>query len=138
MNQKFYTVEEISKMLDMHVKTIQRYIREGKIKASKVGKAWKVSGHDLSSFLGETPKIEEQKPAKVSTVVDIELYDKDEVMRITNMLNASLQMKDPSYSGCTLNTMYIESENMLRIMLWGNLKFTEIMIGSIRSLTERE
>ena len=138
MNQKFYTVEEISKMLDMHVKTIQRYIREGKIKTSKVGKAWKVSGHDLNTFLDEEPKIEEQKPAKVSTVVDIELYEKDEVMRITNMLNASLQMKDPSYSGCTLNTMYIESENMLRIMLWGNLKFTEIMIGSIRSLTERE
>lgn len=125
-------------MLDMHVKTIQRYIREGKIKASKVGKAWKVSGHDLSTFLGDEPKIEEQKPAKVSTVVDIELYDKDEVMRITNMLNASLQMKDPSYSGSTLNTMYIESENMLRIMLWGNLKFTEIIIGSIRSLTESE
>jgi excisionase family DNA binding protein len=138
VSQKFYTVEEISKMLDMHIKTIQRYIREGKIKASKVGKAWKVSGHDLSTFLGEEPKIEEQKPAKVSTVVDIELYEKDEVMRITNMLNASLQMKDSSYSGCTLNTMYIESENMLRIMLWGNLKFTEIMIGSIRSLTERE
>jgi len=30
MNEKYYTVEEISEMLKIHPKTVQRYIREGK------------------------------------------------------------------------------------------------------------
>lgn len=35
MEEKFFTVEEIGEMLKMHPKTIQRYIREGKLRAVK-------------------------------------------------------------------------------------------------------
>jgi excisionase family DNA binding protein len=47
----YYTVQQISDMLDIHPKTIQRYIREGKLRASKVGKGWRITGHDLSTFV---------------------------------------------------------------------------------------
>ena len=53
MQEKFYTVEDISKMLGMHPKTIQRYIREGKLRAAKVGKAWRISGQRPEPFHGE-------------------------------------------------------------------------------------
>ena len=51
MQNRFYTVEEISDALDMHPKTVQRYIREGKIKATKVGKAWRVLEKDFRAFM---------------------------------------------------------------------------------------
>lgn len=38
MNKDYYTVNQISNMLNIHPKTIQRYIREGKLRAAKVGK----------------------------------------------------------------------------------------------------
>jgi excisionase family DNA binding protein len=50
MNISYYTVDQIAELLHIHPKTIQRYIREGKLPASKIGKSWRVSGHDLSRF----------------------------------------------------------------------------------------
>ena len=35
----------------MHPKTIQKYIREGKLRAAKVGKSWRVTGHDIREQL---------------------------------------------------------------------------------------
>ena len=51
MNKDYYSVEQISDMLDIHPKTIQRYIREGRLRATKIGKSWRVTGHDLSVFI---------------------------------------------------------------------------------------
>lgn len=54
MEEKYYSVEQISEMLNIHPKTIQRYIREGKLRAGKIGKSWRVTGHDLSVFMEST------------------------------------------------------------------------------------
>ena len=48
MNETYYSVEQISEMLHIHPKTVQRYIREGKLRAAKLGKSWRVTGHDLT------------------------------------------------------------------------------------------
>ena len=52
---KLFTLEELSKSLDIHVVTLQRYVREGRILAQKVGKRYLVSQEALESFL--TPKV---------------------------------------------------------------------------------
>ena len=38
MIDNYYTVEQISGILNIHPKTIQRYIREGRLRAAKIGK----------------------------------------------------------------------------------------------------
>ena len=51
MENKFYTVDQIAEILGMHHKTIRKFITEGKLRANKVGKQWRISGHDLSNFM---------------------------------------------------------------------------------------
>ena len=138
MNDQFYSVEQISDMLGMHAKTIQRYIREGKLHAVKIGKAWRVSGHDLSIFVEGTNPSKKQAVASVgknpvdrimvSSVVDIDVADKGEANDITNMLTAALNNKPPEYGKSTMNAQFIEDENQLRIMLWGNIQFMKAMM----------
>ncbi|MBG0787603.1 MAG: helix-turn-helix domain-containing protein, partial [Anaerolineaceae bacterium] len=36
MVEKYYTVEQIAEIINLHPKTIQRYIREGRLNAQKV------------------------------------------------------------------------------------------------------
>ena len=45
--ERTYTVEQIAELLSLHPKTVQRYIREGKIIANKVGKRWFISESNL-------------------------------------------------------------------------------------------
>lgn len=48
---ELYSLEELSKKLDIHLVTLQRYCRQGKLKAQKIGKSWQVSGENLKAFI---------------------------------------------------------------------------------------
>jgi len=51
-------VEDIAKALSCNMETIRRYIRQGKIKAQKIGRRYYVSKENLKTFTnGGTPLI---------------------------------------------------------------------------------
>ena len=41
MREQYYTVEQIAHMLNIHPKTIQRYIREGETSRNQDRKGWR-------------------------------------------------------------------------------------------------
>lgn len=138
MQDKFYTVDEISNILGMHHKTIQRYIREGKLRAVKVGKAWRISGHDLSRFMESNKKFSDDKAGAekrilVTSVVDIDVDDMDEAMSISNMLTASLNSKPSEYGRSSMSVQFLDSLSKLRIMLTGSAEFMETMMSFLTS-----
>lgn len=159
MENQFYTIDKIAEILGMHHKTIRKFITEGKLAASKVGKQWRISGHDLSLFMeknnvnindkkiseesnidfvtiGEVKENAKQK-INVSTVMDINDVDKEEYFRISNTLIAVMNCKDPKMGKSTINMKYDEKENRLRVLLWGNVRFIEEMLNSISMLVEQ-
>ncbi len=153
MSDKIYSVDDISTILDMHPKTVQRYIREGKIKATKLGKAWRVSEQDFNDFLIASGLNIEQTASshasdtdtsvqnhydliKVSSVVDISVKSTEDAIKIANILTATINGQHEDYGKSSLNIQFIEPENKVRIMLWGNIKFMENMMHFISSYVE--
>jgi excisionase family DNA binding protein len=143
MQKDYYTVDQISEMLDIHPKTIQRYIREGKLRATKIGKSWRVTGHDLSVFMesnrNEMPGSENRQERSViaSSVIDIIAYGKEDAIRIMNALTAALNSKPPEYGQSSMQSQYIESEHTVRVTLWGDIRFMAVMMDAIVSLTQQ-
>lgn len=157
MEEKFYTIDQIAEILGMHHKTIRKFITEGKLRANKVGKQWRISGHDLSLFMEdnnvniknnnklESEKIEfstgdvdsNNKTSKinVSTVIDINEVDIDEHKRISNMLLALMNSKDSKISNSTINIKYYKNDKNLKVMLWGDIEFTNAMLDFISTIT---
>ena len=137
MQEVYYTVEQIAQKLQMHPKTVQRYIREGKLRAVKVGKGWRVSGHDLSVFTErEQPCFVESPTVIVSCVADVYTTNKDAAIRIMNALTAALNSKPASYGKSSLQTQYIPEEQKLRVTLYGSARFASGMLDAIAALTE--
>jgi len=141
--QKYYSVEETAKIVGMHPKTVARYIREGKLAANKVGKEWRISGHDLSVFVegqaqtGETMG-KTKVPIRVSAVVDVPDVGKQAAMRIANTLTAASVGRGDDELSASVTTQYIENEHMLRVMLWGSPRYMEVMMGTISALTDTD
>ena len=157
MEEKFYTIDQIAEILGMHHKTIRKFITEGKLRANKVGKQWRISGHDLSLFMEdnnvniknnnklESEKIEfstgdvdsNNKTSKinVSTVIDINEVDIDEHRRISNTILALMNSKDSKMSNSTINIKYYKSDKNLKVMLWGDIEFTNAMLDFISTIT---
>ena len=158
MEEKFYTVDQIAEILGMHHKTIRKFISEGKLRANKVGKQWRISGHDLSIFMesnnvsiSDKNKVESEKiefstseindnnrinKINVSTVVDINEVDSDGYRRISNMLLAVMNSKDSKMKNSTINIKYYEKERNLKVMLWGDTEFIKEMLDFISILTQ--
>jgi len=142
MDDSFYSAEQVAEMLGMHIKTIQRYMREGVLPATRIGKRWRVSGHDLSAFTerpgAEKPPEGAETQVKASTVLDIRVDSRDGAIRIVNTLTAALNSKPPEYGASTLTAQFIEPECTVRVALWGTLRFTQAMLGYVAALTDGE
>ena len=50
-NVKYYNTKELSEMPSLHIKTIQKMIREGRLKGNKIGKNYHVSEDNLKLYL---------------------------------------------------------------------------------------
>ena len=145
MNVKYYTVEQISQMLSMHPKTIQRYIREGKLSATKIGNSWRVSGHDLSRFTEDNHNCSADHPTrdskqeriKASAVIDIQVSSNDEANRIINSLNAAMNVKPLEYGYATMHAQFLESDAIVRISLWGNIQFISATLNAIEVFSDQ-
>ena len=157
MDERFYTIDQIAEILGMHHKTIRRFITEGKLRANKVGKQWRISGHDLSLFMEDnnfnlrsknenysesiefsTDDITSNKDKKIniSSVIDINEVDSDEYRRISNTLLALMNTKDSKMSNSTINIKWYQKERNLKVMLWGDIEFTKEMLEFITTITE--
>ena len=49
--EKLYTVKEVTEIMNVHRYTIYRHIDEGLLKATKVGKSYRIKESDLKYYL---------------------------------------------------------------------------------------
>ena len=49
--KEFYTLKELTELLQISLRSIYRWLDEGKLHATKVGRVWRVSKKDLQEFL---------------------------------------------------------------------------------------
>jgi len=51
--ERLMTPEEVAERLAITPKTVRRFLREGRLKAVKVGRLWRVRESDLLRYMGE-------------------------------------------------------------------------------------
>jgi len=57
MNEKeFYKAEDLADVLDVNIMTIYRYIKNGRLKAYKIGKEFRIDKDEFNKFLKECQK----------------------------------------------------------------------------------
>lgn len=48
---KVYTLDEVAELLKVTYRTVYKYIQDGELKATKIGKFWRVTEKDLKELL---------------------------------------------------------------------------------------
>jgi excisionase family DNA binding protein len=133
----FYTPDEVAELLDLHVRTIRRYIHEGRLKASRIGKQYRVTASDLDAFVGSDQaeraiaSAGRRRRVLVSTTVDIEAISPQETYRITTALTGAFNAKQEGGSGKRLDCIYYEEQGRLRIIINAELETANAVLGLI-------
>ena len=64
MPQELYSVEQVAEILGLHVKTVRGYVREGRLKAVRIGKQYRIAAEDLAAMTGRTVASLRPEPAR--------------------------------------------------------------------------
>lgn len=51
---QIYTTAQAAEVLQINIQTLRKWVREGKLPASKLGSDYRITGEDIKSFLDAT------------------------------------------------------------------------------------
>ena len=134
-----YTVDQVAERLNLHAKTIRRYIRDGRLKAKRIGKEYRVSRIDLDEFAGapSSEPVNRTRQVTVSSIVDVDAISPGDSHRITTLLMAALNSRkgEPDYP--RVDTIYYEERGRLRITITAGAPLTCDLIRMVESLAAK-
>lgn len=142
------TVDQLAQMLDMHPRTIRRYIREEQLKATKVGGEWRIKKEDAEMFIGS--KLEEFKSEamddiqafiegkdsevdgklQVCTVIDC-YVETEEAVKISEIIMRLMNENDPSRGKAKFQYFFDDKEKKGRYIIWGTPTFVGKVLSSV-------
>jgi len=140
------TVDQLAQMVDMHPRTIRRYIREEQLKGIKVGGEWRIRREDAEMFIGgkfgelksqavddvqafiEGKDTEIDGKLQVCTVLDC-YVDNAEAVKLSQLVMWYMNQPDPERGKAKFQYFYDDEEKKGRYILWGSPAF----IGKVMS-----
>ena len=140
MPHHLFTADEIAARLNLHVKTVRRYIREGRLKAKRIGKEYRVAAPDLDDFAGIAGLPGSAATARhliASTIVDIDGISQEESDRVTTLLMAALNTRRGEPEVPRADCIYFPDRGRLRISITADPVLTSELLRTIDALARR-
>ena len=135
----FYTADEAATRLNLHVKTIRRYIADGRLRAKRIGKEYRIAQADLDAFAGAPAASDVVRTRQViaSSIVDVDAIGPEESHRVTTMIMAALNTRRGEPDFPRVDTIYYEERGRLRITITAGLMLTYELLRMINALLEQ-
>jgi excisionase family DNA binding protein len=95
MTQELYSVDQVAARLGLHVRTVRHYVRDGRLKAVRIGKQYRIAREDLEALTGRpvlaSPRetVASHRHVEVSSIVQVDAIRPDAASRVTNTLTSA-------------------------------------------------
>jgi excisionase family DNA binding protein len=135
MQEDLYSVEQVAELLGLHVKTVRHYVADGRLKAVRIGKQYRIAGEDLAVLTGRpvasfrTEPVSRARHVEVSSIVEIDAVSPETASRLTNSLMASA-------SGIRIEAIYDRERGRMKIILVGSMQQNAAYFNLIATILE--
>jgi excisionase family DNA binding protein len=119
------SVFEIAKRLKLHVKTVRNYVREGRLKAVRIGKQYRIARTDLEAFTGlplpltDGERAKRRRDVRASCVVEIDAISPESSSQIESALKAFAHRSASGEEDVRVEAIYDQNIGHLKVMLFG-------------------
>ncbi|MCL7378738.1 helix-turn-helix domain-containing protein [Streptomyces sp. 35G-GA-8] len=143
MPQQYYSVDQVAELLDLHVRTVRGYVRDGRLKATRIGKQYRIAREDLEAFTGRTaPSSPASVPsarrggrhAEASVIARIDEIGPEAAIRLTNTVMAAIAHGQDGGERLRVETVYDEERAVLKVIILGGLESTAELLKIINAL----
>jgi excisionase family DNA binding protein len=137
-SQELITVDAAAKRLQLHPKTVLRSIRSGRLRATRIGKAYRIVSADLDAFVGVPAAITAAaEEAWVTAIVDVPGVDADVARAWAIRIPAALKGRDPEDGPMRADVTYDAERRHLKVILIGPPGDISKLLGAIDVWLER-
>ncbi len=137
MSEDLYSVEQVADLLNLHVKTVRNYVREGRLKAVRIGKQYRISGEDLAAMTGRPVASFRPEPVRrsrhieVSSIVEIDAISPETANRLTVTVMAAAE-------GVRIEAIYNRERGHMKIILVGSMEQNASYFRFINAILDSE
>jgi excisionase family DNA binding protein len=136
MSEEVYTVEQFAERLKVHPKTVLRFIREGRLRAVKVGRAYRILRSDLEAFGVVLPR---STAARVTAIVDVPGVSPERAHQIARTLTSTRMGAETPADPMSLNVAHDPLTKQVKVVLVGSpmdvaalLRVVDVLIEQAR------
>src|SRR5262245_2030773 len=120
MSEELYTVEQTAERLKLHAKTVLRAIREGRLRATRVGKSYRILRSDLEAFAGlPTRVVYAGGDPWITSIVDIPHVWPELAQKWARTVTSALNARAPGGPGLRADVIYEPERLHLKIIVVG-------------------
>jgi excisionase family DNA binding protein len=136
------SVFDVANRLNLHVKTVRGYVREGRLKAIRIGKQYRITRADLESFTGmplpltASERAKRQREVSVSCVVGCDAISPESSSRLENALKALAHRDAHVGEPLRAETIYDASIGHLKVTLFGGVNGTAAALNLIGAVLQ--
>ncbi len=141
--QDLLSIFEIAKRLKLHVKTVRNYVREGRLKAVRIGKQYRISRADVEAFTGvplpltDNERARRQRGVDAACVVRIDAISPEDSSHLAATLEAFARRDHVGEAALRVDTIYDKDVGHLQVMLFGGVSGTAAALKLIAAVTEK-
>jgi excisionase family DNA binding protein len=138
MAQDVFSVEQVAAQLGLHVRTVRNYVRDGRLKAVRIGKQYRITAADLAAFTGLPVADRAAAPlAELSGVAEIAGVDRAAADRISTMVVASVNgPREDGERALRVETIYDAERATVKIIVLGDLAAGADLLRWVASVAE--
>lgn len=122
-------MDQVAEELGLHVRTVRGYVRDGKLKAVRIGKQYRIARADLEAVTG-APPVTRTRHVEVATTVRVDAISREDVDRVSTLLTAAVA---PG-AGVRLQLSYDEERASLTVMVLGGLATTSELLRLVEAV----
>ena len=123
-NPSLYSLEQVAERLGLHVRTIRGYVRNGSLKAVRIGKQYRVAHEDLELLAGPQDRpapLARHRRAEVSSVVQVDAVTQHTADRVMDRLSQAVKAPRDDGSALRIETIYDQGHAQMKVIVIGTL-----------------
>lgn len=148
MAQQLYSVDQVAERLGLHVRTVRNYVRDGRLKAVRIGKQYRIAQADLDALIGRpaappardeaVDAARDDRHVEVSTIVQIDAISPAAAGRLANTLLGGLGGRRDDDQQLRVETVYDEERARMKIIVLGGLDTSATLLKLVGALLEAQ
>jgi excisionase family DNA binding protein len=139
-----FSVDQVAERLGLHVRTVRTYVRDGRLRAVRIGKQYRIARTDLEAFTGQPipPTAREaagrHRRVEVTSIVQIDAIGRDTADRISTLLTAAVSGPRDGHDQIRIQTGYDEERASMKVVILSGAASAAELLRLVGVVTEED